>query len=124
MFRRVQSHETGVAFLIEQRSTIPEPFQGSFLSGDVVKKPQVSFVRFLGHDAYSACKHCASGYVLSFSLVYILTLFIFLMHLFCMYTIHASHELARQFGRYACMHRTAQRRLGHASAQTVPFIQK
>ena len=34
-------------------------------------------VRFLGHDAYSACKHCASGYVLSFSFVYILTISLF-----------------------------------------------
>ena len=59
---------------------------------------QSNIVRFLGHDAYSACKHCASGYVLSFSFVYILTISlyasIFLMHLFYMYTIHAPHELA------------------------------
>ena len=34
--------------------------------------------------------------------------------------IHALHELARWFGRYACMHtRIAQRRLDHASAPAI-----
>ena len=74
-------------------------------------------VRFLGHDTYSACKHCASGYS-PFLFPYYL---IFLMHLFYMYTIHTPHESAKKFGRYACMHRTAQRRLNHASAQKFPF---
>ena len=61
----------------------------------------VGGVRFLGHDAYSACKHCASGYVLSFSFVYILTISLYFSCIYIphaslyMYTIHAPHELAR-----------------------------
>ena len=47
----------------------------------------VFIVRFFGHDAYSACKHCASGYALSFSFDYILTISLYFS---CIYISHAS----------------------------------
>ena len=62
--------------------------------------------------------HSPFFFILTISL-YFSCISIFLMHLFYMYTIHAPHEWTRQFGRYTCMHRTAQRRLSHASAQNI-----
>ena len=40
---------------------------------DTALETSLNAVRFLGHDTYSACKHCASGYVLSFFFVHFLT---------------------------------------------------
>ena len=77
-------------------------------------------VRFLGHDTYSSCKHCASGYVLPFSFVYILTISLYLSCIFFTCT-QFMPRMNRQFGRYACMHWAARGRLNHASAQTFPF---
>ena len=83
--------------------------------------PQISVlvVKFLGHDTHPACKYWASGYVLSF-LLFISLLSLYFSCISFTWTQFMPH-MDCQFGRYACMHRTAQRRLNHSSAQTFPL---